>query len=90
MARTAKTISISLPVELLAQVEQITREEHCTKSELLRVALQRYVEERELKSLYRHGQMKAAERGITTEEEVAELIHARRIREAHTQGGVGP
>ncbi len=89
MARTAKTISISLPVELLAQVEQITREEHCTKSQLLREALQRYFGERKLKSLYRYGQKKAAARGITTEEEVAELIHARRIREAQTHSGVG-
>ena len=89
MARTGETFSISLPVELLAEVEQITREEHCTKSELVREALQRYVEERELKSLYRYGQKKAAERGITTEEEVAELIPARRIREARTQSGVG-
>ena len=67
---------------MAAQIEKLMQEEGRTRSELLREALRRYVEEREIKSLYRYGESKAGEKGITTEEQVAELIHARRTRSA--------
>ena len=80
LVRTSKTFTISLPPEMAAQVEELMQEEGRTRSELIREALRRYVEEREIKSLYRYGERKAQEKGITNEEQVAELIHARRIR----------
>ena len=67
---------------MAAQVDKLMQEEGRTRSELLREALRRYVEEREIKSLYRYGESKAQEKGTTTEEQVAELIHARRTRSA--------
>lgn len=40
--RTAKTISITLPPDLLTMAQEIARREHRTISELFREALRRY------------------------------------------------
>ena len=79
MGRTTKTITISLSLEMAAQIEEIRREEGRTRSELLREALGRYVEERHWKRLKRYAEQKARNKGITTEEQVNELVHARRV-----------
>lgn len=89
MGRTTKTITISLPPEMTAQIEEIMREEGRTRSELFREALRRYITERRWQNLYRYAEMKGKEKGITTEEQVNELIHARRVRDAQTQSGTG-
>jgi Arc/MetJ-type ribon-helix-helix transcriptional regulator len=41
--RTAKTISITLPPELLSKAQEIAAREHRTMSELFREALRRYM-----------------------------------------------
>ena len=41
--RTAKTVSITLPPDLLLKAQQIAQQEHRTMSELFREALRRYV-----------------------------------------------
>ncbi len=74
MARTTKTITFSLPPDMAARVDQILKEEGRTKSELLREALRRYIEEREWKRLLRYGERKAQELGITPDD-VDRLIH---------------
>lgn len=43
MARTTVTFSISLPPEMAAELEEIQRKEHRTRSELIREALRRYI-----------------------------------------------
>jgi metal-responsive CopG/Arc/MetJ family transcriptional regulator len=43
MARITITYSISLPPEMAAELEEIRKKEHRTRSELLREALRRYV-----------------------------------------------
>ncbi len=47
MGRTTKTITFSLPPEMADQVTEIMKREGRTKSELLREALRRYIEDRE-------------------------------------------
>lgn len=86
MPRTTKTITISLPPEMLEQVERLMKEEGRTKSELLREALRRYVEEREWERLYRVIETTAKEKGITSEEQINELIHARRRQRRLSSG----
>ncbi|MGC2620686.1 MAG: ribbon-helix-helix domain-containing protein [Acidobacteriaceae bacterium] len=41
--RTAKTVSITLPPELLAKAQERARSEHRTMSELFREALRHYI-----------------------------------------------
>jgi len=77
MTRTTKTITLSLPPKMVKEVKELTKEEGMTKSELFREALRRYIEERKWARLYRYGEMKAREKGIT-EEQIEDIIDARR------------
>ncbi|WP_420915770.1 ribbon-helix-helix protein, CopG family [Bradyrhizobium elkanii] len=42
MSRTTSTLSISLPPEMLAELEEVRVKEHRTRSELIREALRVY------------------------------------------------
>jgi len=77
MARTTKTITLSLPPEMADKIEELMKEEGRTRSELLREALRRYAEEQEWKKVYRYGELKARERGIT-EDQIEDIIDAHR------------
>jgi CopG family transcriptional regulator/antitoxin EndoAI len=77
MARTTKTITLSLPPEIVDKIEGLMKEEGRTRSELLREALRRYAEEQEMKRIYRYGEIKARQRGIT-EDQIEDIIDARR------------
>ncbi|MBM4308904.1 MAG: ribbon-helix-helix protein, CopG family [Deltaproteobacteria bacterium] len=77
MARTTKTITLSLPPEMADKIEELMKEEGRTRSELLREALRRYAEEQEWKKIYRYGELKARERGIT-EDQIEDIIDAHR------------
>jgi metal-responsive CopG/Arc/MetJ family transcriptional regulator len=77
MPRTTKTITLSLPPEMVDKIEELMKEEGGTRSELLREALRRYAEEQEMKKIYRYGEIKARERGIT-EDQIEDIIDARR------------
>ncbi|MBE0478152.1 ribbon-helix-helix protein, CopG family [Candidatus Aerophobetes bacterium] len=77
MGRTTKTISLSVPPEMAEKVKELMKKEGRTRSELIREALRRYVEEQEWKEIYRYGEMKAREKGIT-EDQVEDIIDARR------------
>lgn len=77
MPRTTKTMTLSLPPDMAKQVEELTREEGRTKSELFREALRRYIEERNWKKLYRYGELKAIEKGIT-EAKVEDIVDSHR------------
>jgi len=77
MARTTKTITLSLPPKMVDKIEELMKEEGRTRSELLREALRRYAEEQEMKKIYRYGEIKARQRGIT-EDRIEDMIDARR------------
>lgn len=62
--RTTKILSLSLPPELLQKAETLAKREGRTKSELLREALRRYIQEQEWRSLQRYGTGRARRLGI--------------------------
>lgn len=68
MARSTKTITFSLPPAMADQVAEIAKSEARTKSELLREALRRYIEDREWRQVLRYGERRARERGIAPED----------------------
>lgn len=68
MRRTTKTFTISLPPDMAAQVEQLMREEGRTRSELLREALRRYIEDREWRRIVRDARKRTKELGITPDD----------------------
>jgi predicted DNA-binding protein len=64
MARTTKTLTFSLSTELAERVDRLTNEQGCTRGELLRRAVLRYIEECEWKQLLRYGEQRARATGI--------------------------
>ena len=81
MSRTTKTITFSLPPEMASKVEEVMREEGRTKSELLREALRRYIEEREWKQILRYGERRARAQGIAPDD-VESLVDEHRAETA--------
>lgn len=73
--RTTKTWSISLPPKLEKEAEKAAKEEHRTKSELIREALRRYLEGRQLRKLQTYGAKRARELGTVSEDDVDRLVH---------------
>jgi CopG family transcriptional regulator/antitoxin EndoAI len=74
MLRLTKLISISIMPDFLREVEKVAKEENRTKSELIREALRRYIEDREWEKLTRYARIKSAETGIKTEEEIQRVV----------------
>lgn len=72
--RLTKLISISIMPDFLREVEKVAKEENRTKSELIREALRRYIEDREWEKLTRYARMKSAETGIKTEEDIQRVV----------------
>jgi CopG family transcriptional regulator/antitoxin EndoAI len=77
MAKTNRTITLSLPSNLADKIDEMMKEEGRNRSELLREALKRYIEEKEWQRIYRYGEMKAREKEIT-EDQIEDIIDARR------------
>ena len=78
MGRTTKTITFSLPPDMADRVEEIMKQEGRTRSELLREALRRYIEEREWRELFRYGEQRAREQGLTPQD-VERLVEEYRV-----------
>jgi CopG family transcriptional regulator/antitoxin EndoAI len=76
--RTTKVMTLSLPPEMVKEVEQIAKEEKRTKSELFREALRKYINDKNWQQIRQWGLKASQELGVSTEEEVDKLIHLHR------------
>jgi CopG family transcriptional regulator/antitoxin EndoAI len=79
--RTSKTLSITLPPEMLTRAEEMARKEHRTMSELVREALRQYERTQWWDSMNAYGRSKAEEQGLT-EADVVPAVRAVRRRRA--------
>lgn len=73
--RTTKVMTLSLPPEMVKEVEQIVKDEKRTKSELFREALRKYINDKRWQQIRQWGLKASQELGVSTEEEVDGLIH---------------
>jgi Arc/MetJ-type ribon-helix-helix transcriptional regulator len=72
--RTAKTVSITLPPDLLIKAQELAQREHRTMSELFREALRRYMAgDAQWDSLLARTRAKGKALGITSEADVERL-----------------
>jgi len=72
--RTAKTISITLPPELLSKAQEIAAREHRTMSELFREAIRRYRSvDPEWEALLAEGRAHGKALGIESEDDVERM-----------------
>jgi CopG family transcriptional regulator/antitoxin EndoAI len=69
--------------DFLREVEKVAKEENRTKSELIREALRRYIEDREWEKLTRYARIKSAATGIKTEEDIQRLVDKFRGEQSH-------
>jgi len=79
--RTTKTLSITLPPEMLARAEELASKEHRTMSELVREALRQYDRNRWWDEMNAYGRAKAVERGLTEADAVGAVKEVRRERQ---------
>ena len=67
-------MTLSLPPQLLAKVERLAKQDNRNKSELLREALRRYLEEREWRDVLKYAKKKSIQQGIFTEEDIEQIV----------------
>ena len=73
MPRTTRTITFSLPPDMADRVDEMMAQQGRSRSEFLREAVLRYIEECEWRSLLQYGEQMARQRGIGPED-VAALV----------------
>ena len=73
MPRTTKTITFSLPPEMADRVDEVMKQQGRSRSEFLREAVLRYIEECEWRQLLQYGEERARGKGISPED-VAGLV----------------
>jgi CopG family transcriptional regulator/antitoxin EndoAI len=78
--RTSKTVSITLPPEMLSRAERLAKKENRTISELVREALRQYERQRWWDEMNDYGRASAEAAGIRTEEDLLTAIHSTRSR----------
>jgi metal-responsive CopG/Arc/MetJ family transcriptional regulator len=72
--RTAKTISITLPPELLTKAQELAAREHRTMSELFREALRQYMaSDKEWEGVLSRTRAQGSAMGVKGEEDVERL-----------------
>jgi CopG family transcriptional regulator/antitoxin EndoAI len=75
--RTTKTLSVTLPPEMLSRAEKLAKRENRTMSELVREALRHYERQHWWEETNAYGRARAQSLGIR-EEDVEQLIHESR------------
>ena len=73
MPRTTKTITFSLPPDMAQRVDQVMKQQGRSRSEFLREAVLRYIEECEWRQVLRYGEGRAREKGLGPED-VSDLV----------------
>jgi CopG family transcriptional regulator / antitoxin EndoAI len=73
--RTTKTLSITLPPEMLARATEMAKREHRTMSELVREALREYERKQQWDEMNAFGQAKARELALS-ETDVVPAVRA--------------
>ena len=84
MPRSTKTITFSLPPEMAERLDEVMQQQSRSRSEFLRDALLRYIEECEWRQLLRYGEERAREHGIGPEG-VADLVEEYRAEAGQPQ-----
>ena len=84
MPRTTKTITFSLPPEMADRLDEVMQQQGRSRSEFLREAVLRYIEECEWRQLLQYGEERARVQGIGPED-VADLVEEYRAEVSDTR-----
>lgn len=75
MLRNTAVISISLPPEILAILEQLTRETSKTRSEIIKDLLVSYRQEKSWKQIFSWGRKTKEQFNIRSEDDILKIIN---------------
>lgn len=76
MYMQTQTLNIALPKELVNKVDEQAKKEYKNRSELIREALRRYLEDKsDWQQIFAAGEKAMKEMGITSEEEVDKIVY---------------
>ena len=78
--RTTRTLSITLPPEMLTRAEKLAQKENRTMSELVREALRQYERAAWWNSVNAYGRAKAGELGLTEADVIPAVKAVRKSR----------
>ena len=71
-----QTLNISLPREMVKKVDELAKKEYRNRSELIRQALRRYLEDRyEWENLLSYGKKIGKKMGIKSEKQVNDIVY---------------
>ena len=84
MPRSTKTITFSLSPAIADRVDQVMKQQGRTRSESVREALLRYIEECEWRQLFQYGEQRARALGISPED-VSPLVEEYRAEVRHSR-----
>ena len=84
MPRSTKTITFSLSPAIADRVDQVMKQQGQSRSELVREALLRYMEECEWRQLFQYGEQRARALGIGPED-VSPLVEEYRAEVRHSR-----
>ena len=84
MPRTTKTITFSLPPEMAERLDEVMQQQGRSRSEFLREAVLRYIEECEWRQSLQYGEERAREHGIGPGD-VADLVEEYRAEAGQPQ-----
>ena len=74
MARSARTVTVSLPPDLARKIDRLARKGGRTRSELFRAAILQYIERLERwDRIFAYGEQRAKDLGLT-EQDVPRLV----------------
>jgi len=73
--KTMEPLSFTFPKEMVEEIQSLAREERKTKSQLVRDAVTRYVQEKKWRGLQMKAALKARALGISSEQDIDRLIH---------------
>jgi len=73
--RSTKTLSITIPPEMLARAEALARKENRTMSELVREALRQYERQRWWEETNAFGRSRALAMGVKNDDGVVRAVH---------------
>ena len=76
--RTTRTLSVTLPPDMLSRAETLAKKENRTMSELVREAFRHYERQRWWDEMNAYGRATAAAAGVETENDVVRVIHEHR------------
>ncbi len=83
MKRKNKTISFTLPATLADRVDAALKQQGRSKSEFIREAVARYVEDYEWRQLFNYGERRVREKGIGPKD-VSNLVKEYRAETSST------